>query len=71
MEILLFLGGVAVGCAITSILFYIRLRRNNDGYFVLNPIVDPEDPETFTLGVKITSNVVDKDRIVLVKESQQ
>lgn len=63
-----FVAGLAGGSLIT---FYLWHRKSAYGYFVLEPVTDPEDPNLHTVGIKLLDPVEDKDRIILVKKKSQ
>lgn len=61
----LVLAGTAIGSVITQIIFR---RKTAYGYFVLNPVEDPEDPGTYTVGVKFSDPVIaDTEKVILYK----
>ena len=68
MEYLMFLIGVIVGCLVTQYLWY---RKSAYGYFVLEPVKDPDDPDLYTVGIKILDPIEDKNRIILTKKKSQ
>lgn len=66
MYYLFFILGVLLG-SICAMIF--SRRKTSYGFFVINPVVDPDDPNKTNLGIKIV-DVIDNDtkRIVLYKE---
>lgn len=63
--LVLLTAGGAIGCVITQIIFR---RKASYGYFVLNPVEDPEDPGTYTVGVKFGDPVTTHtEKIILYK----
>lgn len=72
MEILLLIIGLVIGVFVGSLAtFYLWHRKSAYGYFVLEPVTDPDDPELHTVGIKILDPVEDKNRIILTKKKSQ
>lgn len=67
--LVLLIAGGAIGCVITQIIF----RHNTAyGYFVLDPIEDPDTPGMYTVGVKFDgSDLREKDKVILHKQKSQ
>lgn len=68
MEVLLFLGGVIVGCLLT---LFVYNRKTAYGYFVLDPVSDPDDPDKHSLGIKLNTPIEGTNRIILTKHKSQ
>lgn len=67
LEFLFCLVILTLGMAIGSVLTQIVSRRKTAyGYFVLNPVEDPEDPGTYTVGIKFTGNIVPETKKVIL-----
>lgn len=60
--------GLIVGSALT---FFLWHRESAYGYFVLEPVKDPDDPELHTVGIKLLDPVEGKHRIILTKKESQ
>lgn len=72
MEILVFIIGMIVGVIVGSLVtFYLWHRKSAYGYFVLEPVTDPDDPELHTVGIKLLDPVEGKNRIILTKKKSQ
>lgn len=73
MDVLICLGlpivGGIIGWAIAQVIF----RRNTAyGYFVMDPVEDPDSPDAYTIGIKFNEpNLRDKDKIILYKMKSQ
>lgn len=71
MELAIFvatiIGGV-IGCMATQHIYH---RKAAYGYFVIDPVVDEEWGQGSTLGIKITTPLDGKDRIILYKQKSQ
>ena len=68
MFIIGLVAGLIIGSAIT---FFLWHRGSAYGYFVLEPIKDPDDPDLHTVGIKLLDPVENKDRIILTKKESQ
>lgn len=67
--LVLLTAGGAIGCVITQIIFR---RKTAYGYFVLDPIEDPDTPGVYTVGVKFDeSDLREKDKVILYKMKSQ
>lgn len=67
--LVLLTAGGAIGCVITQIIFR---RKAAHGYFVLDPIEDPDTPGVYTVGVKFDdSDLREKDKVILYKMKSQ
>lgn len=67
--LVLFTAGNAIGSIITQIWFR---RKTSYGYFVLDPIEDPDTPGVYTVGVKFDgSDLREKDKVILYKMKSQ
>lgn len=73
LEVLFYLVLIALGGAIGSVITQVKSRHNAAyGYFVLNPVEDPEDPGTYTVGVKFTDPIATyTKKIILYKQKSQ
>lgn len=73
LEVLFYLVLIAFGGAVGSVVTQIKSRRNAAyGYFMLNPVEDPEDPGTYTVGVKFTDPIATyTEKIILYKQKSQ
>lgn len=70
MELAIFIATI-IGAVIGSIgTQFIYHRKAAYGYFVIDPVVDEED-QGITLGIKITTSLDKKDRIILYKQKSQ
>lgn len=64
--------GLAIGSVLGSLItFYLWHRESAYGYFVLEPIKDPDDPNLHTVGIKLLDPVEGKKRIILTKKESQ
>ena len=63
-----FIVGFLVGGLLT---FFNWHRKSAYGYFVLEPVKDPDDPNLHTVGIKLLDPVEDKKRIILTKKESQ
>lgn len=73
LEFLFYLVILTLGMAIGSVLTQIVSRRKTAyGYFVLDPIEDPDIPGVYTVGVKFDgSDLREKKKVILYKQSQE
>lgn len=69
---MMFVIGLVVGLiAGSAITFFLWHRGSAYGYFVLEPVKDPDDPNLHTVGIKLLDPVEDKERIILTKKKSQ
>lgn len=61
-------AGLIVGSAVT---FFLWHKDSAYGYFVLEPVKDPDCPDLHTVGIKLLDPVEDKSRIILTKKESQ
>ena len=73
LEFLFYLVVLSMGMAIGSVLTQIIIRRKTAyGYFVLDPIDDPDTPGVYSVGVKFDgSDLREKNKVILHKKSQE
>lgn len=73
LEFLFYLVILTLGMTIGSVLTQIVSRRKTAyGYFVLDPIEDPDTPGMYTVGVKFDgSDLREKKKVILYKQSQE
>ena len=68
----IFIIGLLVGLFIGSLTMFLLWHRDSAyGFFVLEPIKDPDDPNLHTVGIKLLDPVEGKKRIILTKKESQ
>lgn len=69
---MIFIIGLTVGLILGSTITFLLWHRGSAyGYFVLEPVKDPDDPELHTVGIKLLDPVEGKRRIILTKKESQ
>lgn len=73
LEFLFYLVILSMGMAIGSLATQAVIRRKTAyGYFVLDPIEDPDTPGVYSVGVKFDgSDLREKKKVILYKQSQE
>lgn len=67
--LVVFTAGLAVGSVVSQV---VSRRKTAYGYFVLNPIEDPDTTGVYTVGVKFdNSDLREKRKVILFKRETQ